>query len=143
MRPIALLALLMLLTPPAQAEVGVIAIAEDRIVSWGAAVRPERAEAEAEAVRQCEERFTDNPHIEPMICDDIRVIRVNRCFSIAVDVPLMRAIGYADEENLRMSKVLAQAACHRAGGFSCALQHVECVPPTAAAEPDAAAPAVE
>ena len=111
---------------PALAEVGVIAIAEGETVSWGAAVAPEREDAAAAARDLCETRFED----EQNDCGRLRTIREERCFSIAVDLPLRRAIGYADHKNVRMSKLKAVHACQRAGGVSCALQHVECVPKT-------------
>lgn len=112
------------LAMPARAEVGAIVVAEDAVVSWGAAVRPAQEEAVAAARALCEERLIDGAGT----CGRTRLIREDRCFAIAVDLPLRRALGTADDTNLRMAKVKAAHACQRRGGLTCALQHVECVP---------------
>lgn len=112
----------------AQAEFGAIAVADGDEVSWGGAVAPTRDEARAAAREACEARF------EGVVCDRVRVVPPERCFAIAVDQPLRRTVGYADDTNLRFAKVKAQHACRRSGGLGCVLSHTECVPPRAASE---------
>ncbi|MEM6491920.1 MAG: DUF4189 domain-containing protein [Pseudomonadota bacterium] len=108
---------------PAQADFGAIATAEGALVSWGGAVAASPDEARAAARAACEDRF------EGAVCERVRDVPPDRCFAIAVDQPMRRSVGYADDVNLRIAKIEATHACRRAGGMACILSHTECVPP--------------